>query len=324
MTRIVRRRLPILCAVGTWALSLGQFAAAQQPDVRIEAVQGNILLVSGAGANITLSAGEDGLLIVDSGSAAAAPLVAAAIARMPRFLDVAGAPRPGPPPLATLRYIINTTSLPEHIGGNAALAAPAGAPQVYAHENVLTRLSKQKLPPRAEPTLTFFGQRMALSRWFNGEPVEILHLPNAITDGDTVVRFYRSGVLSTGALFDYTQFPRLDPSRGGSIQGLVVALNRLLQLVIPGGNAEGGTYIIGANGRICDIAELANYRNMVTIVRDRVASLIAKNKTLADVKAARPAEDYDPRFGGNPAWTADMFVEAVYTSLKGSGAKATK
>jgi cyclase len=323
MMTVASRRLLTLCAVGVWLAWIVPPAAAQGAEPQLEAVQGNVYLLTGAGANITVSAGDDGLILVDSGAVEMADKVVAAISRMPRFLDVAGVPRPGGTPISTLRYIINTSALPEHTGGNASLAVAAGAPQIYAHENVLATLTQAKVPTRGEPTLTFFGARLPLSRWVNGEPVEIVHMPAAITDGDSVVRFYRSGVVSAGAIFDYTQYPRLDVKRGGSINGLVVALNRLLQMVIPGANAEGGTYVLGAHGRICDIAELANYRNMVTIVRDRVASLLKKNKTLAEVQAARPTEDYDTRWGRNPAWTAEMFVESVYASLK-SGQKPAK
>ncbi len=290
-------------------------AAQQDQEVRIEPVQGNVYLLSGSGVNTTVSVGDDGLVVVDPGTAETAPRRIAAINRLRVFMDASGAPRPGPAGISTLRYMINTSALPEHVGGNAAFATAGGSPQVYAHENVLSRLTEAGATDRAIPTLTFFGDRIALSRMVNGEPVEIVHFPNAITDGDSVVRFYRSGVVSTGALFDYTQFPRIDIKRGGSVNGLIVALNRLLTMVIPGANAEGGTYVIGANGRICDIAELSNYRNMVIIVRDRVADLIKKGMSLTQIQAAKPTLDYDTRWGRNPNWTPAMFVDAVYTSL---------
>jgi cyclase len=311
-----------LMAIGGTALLLASATASpsaqQPPTIQIQPVQGNIYMLVGAGANITLSAGDDGLLLVDTGTSGAATQVMAAISRLPRFFSPTGDPPAAGAPMRTLRYVINTSALTDHAGGNQAIVAAAGAPQVFAHENVLSRLTDAKVPQGGLPSLTFFGNRMALSRWVNGEPVEIVHMPAAITDGDTVVVFHRSSVLSTGEIFDYTQFPRIDVAGGGSVEGLIAALNRLLTMTFPNGNTEGGTYIVGAHGRICDTTELSNYRNMVTIVRDRVAALIKKNMTLPQVKAARPTEDYDTEFGRNPSWTPDMFVEAVFTSLKNS------
>ena len=293
---------------------------AQTPagELAINQVRGNIYVLSGAGANITVSAGDDGLLFVDAGLGTMSERVVAALARMPRFLTPSGSPAPGTPPIRRLRYILNTNAFPDYVGGNPNLAAAAGAPAIYAHENVLARVVADKMPTRGEPTLTFFGARMVLSRWFNDEGVELLHMPNAVTDGDSVVFFRRSEVLSTGAIFDYTQFPRIDVARGGSVEGLLAALNRMLQIVFPSGGdgrTESGTMVVPGHGRICDVAELANYRNMVTIIRDRIADGIKKKMTLQQVQAARPTEEYDGQFGNNPAWTPDMFVEAIYTSL---------
>jgi glyoxylase-like metal-dependent hydrolase (beta-lactamase superfamily II) len=247
----------------------------------------------------------------------AAP-VAEAIGRMPRFLDAGGKLAGNVPPTRNVRYIINTSAVAEHVSGNAEFSSGANNAPVYAHENVLSRLTAEKVPFRGLPSLTFFGNRFPLSRWVNGEPVEIIHFPNAVTDGDSVVVFRRSAVVSTGEIFDITQYPRLDVSKGGTIEGLIVALNRTLELVIPNGANEGGTYVIGAHGRIGDQADLANYRNMVTIVRDRVVASMKKNMTLEQIQASRPTEDYDTRWGRNPQWTPAMFVEAIYSSLKAS------
>lgn len=309
--------LPAHAQTGVPAFTPGPTQNQPGPSgVRIEFVQGTVFLVTGAGSNITLSVGDDGLLMVDAGSGRLTDDLVAAVSRMPAFIDATGVPKAGPLPIQTLRYVINTSALAEHSAGNASLVEAAGTPpQVFAHENALTRISAERPQPGADPTLTFFGRRMAISRLFNGESVELVHMPAAITDGDVVVRFYRSGVVSTGALFDYTQFPALDVARGGSINGLVDALNRVLEMVIPNTNAQAGTYVIGAHGRICDIAELANYRNMVTIIRDRVAAMVEKGMTLAQVQAAKPTIDYDTRWGRNPEWTPSQFVEAVFTSL---------
>lgn len=323
VVRTVARVIMLLAAVG-WCIHaaapvnvLAQ-SATRPPVMEIEHIQGTLFLITGAGANITLSAGADGLLMVDSGDGKSIEGVVEAISRMPAFLELTGTKKPGPAPIEQLRYVVNTSALEEHSGGNAALSRLAGAPplQIFGHENALNRVAEEREGKGDEPTLTFFGRRMAISRFFNGEAVELVHLPSAITDGDVVVRFYRSGVVATGAIFDYTQFPKIDLARGGSINGLIDALNRVLEMVIPGASAQGGTYVIGAHGRICDIAELANYRNMVTIVRDRVAALIEEGMSLEQVQATRPTIDYDTRWGRNPDWTPAQFVEAVYQSLK--------
>jgi len=194
---------------------------------------------------------------------------------------------------------------------------------VVAHENVLARLSDEGVPTAGLPTLTYFGSIMKVSQWLNGEGIELLHLPGAITDGDSVVHFRRADVISAGAIFDITQYPGIDLAKGGSIQGEVAALNRLLDLVVADAGSEGGTLIVPAHGRICDVAELSNYRNMITMVRDRVDDMVKKKMTLAQVKSAKPTEDWDARFGRNAKWTPDMFVEAVYGSLvKGDGRAA--
>ena len=310
------RPLLVVCSLGFWIASLG---AQESGGLVVEPVRDNIYLLAGAGANITVSAGEDGVVVVDAGGIQRSADVIPAVQRL--FRDVLSKRAPSDrdaPTRFRLRYVLTTSGLPEHAGGIAAVAA--SQPVVVAHENVLARLSDEGVPTAGLPTLTYFGSIMKVSQWLNGEGIELLHLPAAITDGDSVVHFRRSDVISTGAIFDITQYPGIDLAKGGSIQGEVAALNRLLDLVVADAGSEGGTLIVPAHGRICDVAELSNYRNMITIVRDRVDDMVKKKMTLAQVKSAKPTEDWDARFGRNPKWTPDMFVEAVYGSLvKGDG-----
>jgi cyclase len=156
---------------------------------------------------------------------------------------------------------------------------------------------------------------MKLSHHFNGEGIQLFHVPNAITDGDSFVVFRSSDVISTGDILSFTSYPPIDLAKGGSIQGVLAGLNRIVDLVIPEFRSEGGTFVIPGHGRICDTADLAYYRDMVTIVRDRVQDLIKKGRTLEQVKAAKPTEDWDGRFSQLPSATPDMFVEAVYKGL---------
>jgi glyoxylase-like metal-dependent hydrolase (beta-lactamase superfamily II) len=155
--------------------------------------------------------------------------------------------------------------------------------------------------------------------YLNGEGIEVLRQPAAHTDGDTVVFFRRSDVVAAGDVLDMTRFPVIDLARGGSIQGEIDALNRLIDLAIPSVplvSQEGGTYVIPGHGRICDQLDVVDYRDMVTIIRDRVQSLINDGMTLEQIKAAAPAQGYTARYGSDTgAWTTSQFVEAIYTSL---------
>jgi glyoxylase-like metal-dependent hydrolase (beta-lactamase superfamily II) len=292
--------------------------------IHVQRVRGNVFMLSGAGGNITVDAGNEGVLLVDAGLADATDHVLAEIAK------ISGRP---------IRYIIDTHLHPDHTGGNEKIAklgqtiaggdvtnltddAREGA-KVIAHQNVLDRMSESEgsRPPSPFgmlPTDAYFGSRKDL--FFNDEGIRIVHPKAAHTDGDSMVFFRRSDVISTGDIFTTDLYPIIDLARGGSIQGEIDALNQILGLVITARNEEAGTYIIPGHGRLCDAADVAYYRDMVTIIRDRIMDLRKKGLTLDQVKAAKPTRDYDPRWGATTGfWTTDMFVEAVYKSLGEKG-----
>jgi hypothetical protein len=251
----------------------------------------------------------------------------------PYINSVITSPAPAPP----IRYVINTSAAPEYSGGNekiatagsntrsggfgAAVETVEGA-AVLAHENVLTRLSTPAgntapPPPAALPTVTYFDEFYKLPAFFNGEAVIVYHAPEATTDGDSYVYFRRSEVISAGDLFSTVSYPVIDVARGGSVQGVIRGLNAILDLAVAEYRSQGGTWIIPGHGRLSDTADVASYRNMVVIVRDRVQDLIEKGMTLEQVKAARPSLDFDGRYGSTTGrWTTDMFIEAVYRSLQ--------
>jgi glyoxylase-like metal-dependent hydrolase (beta-lactamase superfamily II) len=214
---------------------------------------------------------------------------------------------------------------PDHVGGNAAIAKLAGSDpalplKIIAHENVLNRLTAPGEPrfPEAGLPIDEYGTP-AKNLHFNGEAVIIYHEPNAHTDGDSLVLFRGSDVISTGDIFTPGGYPFLDIQRGGSVQGEIAALNHILQLAVPAKTQEGGTYVIPGHGRICDDADVVEYRDMVVIVRDRVRDMIKKGMSLEQVKAGKPTRDYDTEYvSSNSFVTADRFVEAVYKSLSPS------
>jgi glyoxylase-like metal-dependent hydrolase (beta-lactamase superfamily II) len=280
-------------------------------------VQGNIYLITGAGGNIVVQTGDQGVLVVDTGRAAMSDKVIAAIRQL--------SSKP-------IQYIINTHVHPDHTGGNDAVRkagltyvganvtgnltdAGVGA-QIYAHDNVLKRMSaptgvQSSTPFGAWPTETYLSGRKQL--FFNNEPVEIVYQPAAHTDGDSIVLFRRSDVVVTGDIFVTTSYPFIDRERGGTIQGEIDALNNLMEIAVPGLQDEGGTYIIPGHGRICDQPDLLEYRDMVTIIRDRIQADKKRGMSLEQVKAAGLTKDYDGRYGaGDPA----RFVEAIYATLK--------
>ena len=149
------------------------------------------------------------------------------------------------------------------------------------------------------------------------KPVIVYHAPAANTDGDSIVFFRRSEVISAGDIFSTVSYPVIDVAKGGSIQGVIDGLNHILDLAVAEYRSQGGTWIIPSRGRLSDTADVASYRNMVAMIRDRVQDLIDKGMTLAQVKAARPSMDFDGRYGSTTgAWTTDMFIEAVYRSLQ--------
>jgi glyoxylase-like metal-dependent hydrolase (beta-lactamase superfamily II) len=304
-------------------------ASAGTPGVDVVQLRPDIYVIGGAGANVVAQIGPLGVILVDSGSTEMADGVLAALRRL--------TPLP-------IRYIINTSMDADHVGGNeklskaglsilpGAVAAGAGlnddlvanfgAASVLAHENVMKRMAASAgqpspIPFALWPTKTF-AYRM-YSMYLNGEGIQVIHQPAAHTDGDTIVFFRRGDVIATGDIIDTTRFPFIDVSRGGTLQGELDALNRLMDLSIhnlPVQWFPDRTFLVPGHGHVYDKLDLLEYRDAITVVRDRVQDLIDQGRTLEQVKAANPTLGYRSQYGTDSGpWTTDMFVEVVYKEL---------
>lgn len=292
-------------------------------EVRSLHVQGNVWMLNGGFVNAAIQVGDDGVLVVDTMTEGLADKMLAEIRKIA-----------GDKPI---RYVVNTHVHPDHTGGNAKIAgagssivggnfagqvgaAAANSAQIFAHENVQIRMSEPKAgdPPSPAfpnwPTDTYIEPQKDL--YVNGEGIELLHQPNAHTDGDTLVYFRKSDVIVAGDVYINTTFPVINLQQGGSIEGILKALNEIIRITIPKEKQEGGTYVIPGHGHLVDEADVVEYRDMLTIIRDRFVDAIKRGQTLEQVKAARLVRDYEGRYGATQGfWTTDQFVEAVYKSL---------
>ena len=299
----------------------GGFRAEVQPsklaagEVKAVPVQGNVHMIVGAGANIAVQVGQDGIMVVDAGAAGTSEKVLAAIKALA--------------PDKEIRWMVNTSFRTDHTGGNEAIAKAGrtvngNIADIIAHENVAARMIKAGVPDQGRPFKTFFEESRDLP--FNGEAVFIYHPETGNTDGDSVVMFRKSDVIATGDVFRTDSYPMIDVANGGTTQGTIDALNHVLSLTVPSKMLqEGGTYVIPGHGRISDEHDVVMYRDMLVIIRDRIRDMVSKKLTLEQVKAARPTLDYDGRYGADTGpWTTAMFIEAIYKDLGGQVPAVTR
>jgi len=300
-------------------------------NIHIWPIRQNVYMLVGDGGNIVVQTGDQGAFVVDTGEGKLSDKVLSAIRTLTN---------------QPIQFIANTSFRPEHTGGNAVLGAAGQDPSLpgsfflvqsprsvtgffddplahatmMAHANVQVRMQAAGAPVGAVPADTYLEERRR--KFHNGDAIEFFHQPNAVTDGDSLIYFRAADVIVAGDIFTTTQYPVIDVKNGGSVQGLIAALNDILDRTVYRHQGEGGTYIVPGHGYLADEHEVVEYRDMVVIVRDRVKALIEAAASLQQVKAARVTADYDTQFGANTGpWTTDMFVEAVYTSLKTAPAK---
>ena len=337
------------------AIALTVSVAAQQPaapgPLRVLPIRGNVFMIAGAGSNIVASVGKDGVLLVDTGPASMSEAVLQTVRDLDRQVTASGLPprgcvgvaqgcswwsssnflaaTVGPPAPRPIAGIVNTSADADHIGGNATISSAGrtfgvrnldssllGA-WIVAHENVSARLSPKgnpTVPAEALPSEVYFGDEKKLN-FFNGEGVVVTHVAAAHTDGDSIVHFRGSDVIAAGDFFNMSSYPLIDMQRGGTIQGVIDGMNKLLDIAVVEHMMEGGTMVVPGHGRLADSADLAYYRDMVTIMRDRVRELRKRGMSLEAVQQAGISRDYDPRFGRDTAWTPAMFIEAIFRTL---------
>ena len=319
------------------ALAVGGRAVAQQNQdfdkVQMDLVQvrPNVYMIVGAGGNTTIQFGDEGVIVVDTQFPQVSTKLLAAIR------SVTTTP---------IRYVVSTHVHGDHIGGNEAIAkagriraggnvvgdlgaAATNTANIIAHENVLKRLSgeptagQQAVPFGNWPTETFFNNKREFL--FNGEAVQIIHMPDAHTDGDSVVFFRKSDVIATGDLFTTVMYPFIDVANGGTINGYIKALNAIMDITVPSNVNEGGTLVVPGHGRLSDEQDVIEYRDMATIVRDRIREYAKRGMTLEQVRAKKPTLDFDPRYGTDTGfWTTAMFVETIYKQMVAENPPAPK
>jgi cyclase len=327
MKAIVANR--ITCwIVAVLALAVPSHAAEpENGELDVVRVRPNFYMVAGAGGNIGVQIGSDGVVLVDAGTEKASDRVLAAIRKLTQL---------------PIRYVIDTNAEADFVGGNGKLAKAGktiftnvlgnaaladamtngGAAAILAHNSILDRMSAptgkaSPFPDDALPTEAFYTKRYTLR--MNDEGIEVLYQPAAHSDADSFVFFRSSDVVVAGDVLDKTRFPVIDIAHGGSIQGEIDALNKLIELAIPPTPFiyKGvGTYVIPGHGRLCEQMEIVDYRDMVVIVRDVIVDMIKQGMTLDQIKAASPAKPYETQYGAQEGATS-AFVEAIYKSLTG-------
>lgn len=278
--------------------SAGALAAEQEVNVRVEPVAGNVSMLVGSGGNIGVLAGEDGVILIDDQFAPLTEKIRQAVQSIDK----------GP-----IRFVLNTHWHFDHTGGNENFGKAGTV--IVAHNNVRQRMSTDQLmaffkrevkasPKEALPVITF-GQDIQFH--LNGEQMEVIHMPHAHTDGDAIVFFKKANVVHMGDIYFAQQFPFIDVGSGGSVHGVIAAINKVIE------RSDEKTKIIPGHGQITDVKVLGSYRDMLVNVRDRVAKAKSTGKTLEAFVAEKPIADLDVIWGKGFI-KADQLLNFVWNS----------
>lgn len=293
-------RRSVMLAAAAFAALLGAAVAAQQRDfsnveIKTEKIAAGIYMMQGAGGNLGVMTGPDGVLLIDDSFAPLTDKIKAAIAKV--------SDKP-------VRFLMNTHYHGDHVGGNENFGKLGVT--IVAHDNVWARMSvpqpqrsQPAYPKEALPVIAFNDQ---LTFHMNGDTVEVTHLPPAHTDGDAILHFQKANVVHTGDCFFNGRYPVIDPAAGGSIDGMIAATEKILSMV------NDQTRIIPGHGPLSDKAGLKAFHDMLVTVRDKVRPLVAAGKTKEEIVAAKPTAEFDPKWaaGGAP----DRFIGAVVDGMK--------
>ena len=300
------RMLITALALSTLAgLLFAPLAQAQQDfskvEIKADKLNETTWMLTGAGGNIGLSVGEDAVFLIDDQYAPLAPKIKAAIARITS---------------KPVQFVLNTHFHFDHTGGNEAFGKDGAL--IVAHDNVRRRMSRDQLislvnttaPQPASskvalPVITVAGE---ITFHINGDEVHAFHVPRAHTDGDLVVHFRQSDVVHMGDTFFNGSYPFIDVSSGGSADGIVATADRVLAL------ATDKTKIIPGHGPLASKADLQAYRDLLATVSQRIRDLRRAGKSDADIRAAKPAADFDARYGKGFI-TPELFVQMMLAAL---------
>ncbi|MGE0591764.1 MAG: hypothetical protein AB7G23_01415 [Vicinamibacterales bacterium] len=316
---------PALAQTPVGAVSLDPEETITINGMEVLHVRGNVYLIAGGSAHVVMQVGDQGVLLVDTGDSGESERILAAVRAVTH--------RP-------VRYIVNSSGEPAHVLGNGPIVETYGGargprPQqvggrvgnqnsgviVISHEGAYNRMSatgagSAGLSGDALPASTFFTAKKDI--YSNDEAVQIIHVPSAYTEGDVLVFFRGSDVIAAGEIFNTTGYPLIDREHGGSINGVIDGLNMLIDLAVPERNQMGGTRIVPSHGRIGNESDVVEYRDMLTIIRDRVQEMKAKGMSLQQVQASGVSLEYDVLYGSTTGpWTTAMFLEAVYAGVGG-------
>jgi glyoxylase-like metal-dependent hydrolase (beta-lactamase superfamily II) len=276
-------------------------AASARPELRLESLRPGFSLIVDAGANVLVWSGADGTILVDTGQAATAQAVVDLVARSS-----------GTPP----KFVINTHGHADHTGGNAAAAALGAV--VIGHESLREHAGRDvaamqgggeegAVPAGARPVLTLVD---TIALHLNGDRIDVLHVADAHTAADLVVRWARADVVALGDLYWSHQYPAIDVESGGSLAGMVAAVEGTLA------RTSARSLIVPGHGAPTTRAELAAWRDMLVAVGRKVREGVERGDSLAEILESRPTAEFDARYAPAGALvSAEAFVRNVYTDL---------
>ena len=274
-------------------LSSAQIAVAQQDwdaiEMTVHPIAGNVSYIQGSGGNIGLFTGDDGVFLIDDQYAPLTDKIVAAIR------TVSSEP---------IRFLVNTHMHPDHTGGNENFGKMGTA--IFGHDNVRKQMAISDYAE--EPPLITFSEDMSFH--INGETVHVFKTPNAHTNGDVYIKFESSNVIHTGDVYRTTSYPYIDSNNGGSFLGTIKAYDLLIEV------SDADTKIVPGHGVVSNVADVRAFRDMMLVIRDRVAAAIRDGKSLEEAQAAGLTKEYDERWdSGRRIGSAATLIESVYADM---------